>query len=266
MEEPASDLVLLDAPPGGRVAVITLNRPQASNAITTALALRLLEVLHDVSARPAVRAVILTGAGDRAFCAGADLKERLGMTPEAWTRQHRIFERMHQAVRALRTPIFAAVNGAAVGGGCELAMSTDFLIASDTARFGQPEVRRGIMPGAGGTQWLPRYLPRGLALQLLMTGELISAAEAHRAGLVNRVYPREALMPAAREIAEAIAANSPAAVEQAKRSARLGLEQPIEPAIEIELACYRRMVDHPDRVEGVAAFNERRIPRFRDAD
>jgi enoyl-CoA hydratase len=265
MARSAADLVLLDAPRGDAVVVVTLNRPEAANALSTALALRLTDALRDVAERPAVRVVILTGAGDRAFCAGADLKERLGMTPEAWTRQHRVFERLHHTVRTLRKPIFAAVNGAAVGGGCELAMSTDFLIASETARFGQPEVKLGIMPGAGGTQFLPRYLPRGLALQMLMTGELISAQEAHRWGLVNRVCAPGTLMPAAWEIAETIAGNSPAAVQQAKRAAKLGLEQPMEQAIEIELECYQRMVAHPDRGEGVAAYNERRRPKFQDA-
>lgn len=262
--ERASGPVLVESLSHGRVALITLNRPHVLNAINTDLALVFIDVLRDLAERPALRAVILTGAGDRAFCAGADLKERMGMTPEEWTRQHRIFERMHHLVRAMRKPIFAAVNGTAVGGGCELAMSTDFLIASETARFGQPEVTRGIMPGAGGTQFLPRLLPRGLAFQLLMTGELISAQEAHRWGLVNRICPPGELLAVAGGIADAIAANSPAAVQQAKRSAKLGLEQPIEQAVEIELACYQRMVGHPDRVEGVTAYNERRSPNFLD--
>ena len=265
MVERAADPVLVDVLSNGRVAQITLNRPHVSNAINTELALRFIDVVEDLAGRAAVRVLIVTGAGDRAFCAGADLKERMGMTPEQWTRQHRIFERMHHLVRAVRKPIFAAVNGAAVGGGCELAMSTDFLIASEHARFGQPEVTRGIMPGAGGTQFLPRFLPRGLAFQLLMTGELISAHEAHRWGLVNRVCPPGELLTTVRQIADTIAANSPTAVQQAKRSAKMGLEQPIEQAIEIELECYQRMVGHPDRVEGVTAFNERRAPSFLDA-
>jgi enoyl-CoA hydratase len=264
--EAASDPVLVEFSSNGRVAQVTLNRPHVANAISTDLALRFIDVLRDLAGRSAVRVVILTGAGDRAFCAGADLKERLGMTAAQWTRQHRIFEGMSHLVRAMRKPIFAAVNGAAVGGGCELAMSTDFLIAAEHARFGQPEVKRGFMPGAGGTQFLPRFLPRGLAFQLLMTGELISAREAHRWGLVNRVCAPGDLLATAREIADAIAANSPAAVQQAKRSAKMGLEQPIEQAIEIELECYQRMVGHPDRVEGVTAYNERRAPNFLDAD
>jgi enoyl-CoA hydratase len=259
------DPVLVEREREGRVALVTLNRPQVLNAVSTHLATRMIEVLTEVAGDPRVRVLILTGAGDRAFSAGADLKERMGMSPEQWTRQHRLFERMHGLVRAMRKPIFAAVNGVAAGGGCELAMSTDFIIASETARFGQPEVRRGIMPGAGGTQFLPRLVPRGVALQMLMTGELITAAEAHRWGLVNRVCPPGDLLRVAREVAQAIAANSPTAVQQAKRSARLGLDQPVEQAIEIELECYQRMVTHPDRVEGVAAFNEKRAPNFQDA-
>jgi enoyl-CoA hydratase len=229
------------------------------------MAQRLIDVLEEISERREVRAVILTGAGDRAFCAGGDLKERMGMSADQWTRQHRIFEQASQRLRQFRKPLFAAVNGIAVGGGCEMAMSTDFIIAAEHARFGQPEVTRGIMPGAGGTQFLPRFLPRGLALQMLMTGELISAQDAQRWGLVNRICAAGELMNTAEQIAGTIAANSPAAVQQAKRAARLGIEQPIEQAIEIELECYRRMVDHPDRHEGVTAFNERRPPKFQDA-
>src|SRR5437660_1247759 len=221
--ESLESTVLADYRHGGSVAVLTLNRPHVHNAMSTEMGLRLSQVLDEVSEQARVRVVILTGAGERAFCAGGDLKQRMGMTPEQWVRQHRTFEAAHHKLRSLRKPVFAAVNGVAVGGGCEMAMSTDFIIAAEHARFGQPEVTRGIMPGAGGTQLLPRYLPRGLAFQLLMTGELISAADAHRWGLVNRVCPPGELMGVAMELAERIAANSPAAVQQAKRSARMGL-------------------------------------------
>jgi enoyl-CoA hydratase len=250
----------------GRVALVTLNRPHVLNAFNTAMGLRLGQVMDEIAERKTVRAVIVTGAGERAFCAGGDLKERHGMTAEQWTHQHRIFEETHRKIRQLQKPIFAAVNGVAVGGGCELAMSTDFILASQNARFGQPEVKVGIIPGVGGTQLLPRHLPRGRALQLLMTGELISAEEAWRWGMVNEVLPdREALLRRALEIAEMIAANSPAAVQLAKRAAHLGREAPLEQAVAIGLECYQRLVDHPDRYEGVAAFNERRQPNFRDA-
>lgn len=262
--ETVESTVLSERRRDGGVAVLTLNRPHVLNAVSTEMGIRLSQVLDELSEDSRVRVVVLTGAGERAFCAGGDLKQRQGMTTVEWAHQHRIFDAAYQRLRSFRKPIFAAVNGIAAGGGCEMAMSTDFIVCSQNARFGQPEVTRGIMPGAGGTQFLPRYLPRGRALELLLTGELIDADEAYRWGLVNRVLPLPELMPAALELAERIAANSPAAVQQAKRSARMGLEQPIEQAIEIELECYRRMVDHPDRKEGVAAFNERRQPHFED--
>jgi enoyl-CoA hydratase len=258
-----ADPVLLEQ--RGAVALVTLNRPGVMNAMNTALSVRLGEVLDEIAERPGVRVVVVTGAGDRAFCAGADLKERQGMTAEDWTRQHRVFERSARKLRDLRKPVFAAVNGVAAGGGCEIAMSTDFIVAAEHARFGQPEVTRGLIPGTGGTQLLPRHLPRGLAFQLLMTGELISAPEAHRWGLVNSVWPADELMEEAFRLAERIAANSPAAVQQAKRAARMGLDLPLEAGIEAEIECYQRMVDHPDRLEGVDAFNQRRPPVFRDA-
>ena len=256
--------VLVALEGSGSIAVVTLSRPQVLNALNTAMAGRLGEVLDDLSARPGVRVLVLTGAGDRAFCAGADLKERLGMTPGQWTLQHRLFERTFWKLRNLRKPVFAAVHGHAMGGGAELAMSTDFIICSQTARFGLPEVSRGIQPGSGGTQLLPRRVPQGMALQLLMTGETIDAAEAYRIGLVNKVLPGPGLRPAALELASRIARNSPGAVQQAKHAALLGAGHSLEHGIEIELACYQRMVDHPDRHEGVSAFNEKRTPTFLD--
>lgn len=257
------NLILLER--RGAIALVTLNRPHVMNAMSTASGVRLSEVLDEIAEDAAIRVVVLTGAGDRAFCAGVDLKERRGMTPEQWTRQHRMFERTQHKLRNLRKPVFAAVNGVALGGGCETALSTDFIVAAEHARFGQPEVTRGIIPGTGGTQLLPRLLPRGLAFQLLVTGDPISAAEAHRWGLVNRVCPAGELMDEAMRVAERIAANSPTAVQQAKRAARMGLDLPLEAGIEIEIECYQRVVDHPDRYEGVDAFNEGRTPVFRDA-
>jgi enoyl-CoA hydratase/carnithine racemase len=261
----ASDTILVERMGGNPgVTLLTLNRPEVMNAINTELGEWLDEILANIAEQPSVRVVVVTGAGDRAFSAGGDLKERMTMTPEQWMHQHRIFERAFFRIRNLRKPIIAAVNGIAAGGGCELAMNCDFIIASENARFGQPEVKRGIMPGGGGTQNLPRFVPRGLALELLMTGELIDAQTAARVGLVNHVYPRESLLADAERIASLIASNSPAAVQQAKRSAKLGISEAIEQAIEIELECYLRMVDHPDRYEGVMAFNERREPQFQD--
>jgi enoyl-CoA hydratase/carnithine racemase len=259
------NIVLLERLRDGTVAKVTLNRPEVLNAIGTATAVRLNQVLDDIEADAHIRCVIVTGAGERAFSTGGDLKERNTMTPQQWTEQHRLFEHTYYRIRNLRKPIFAAVNGFALAGGLELAMQTDFIIAADHARFGQPEVTRGIMPGAGGTQNLPRRIPRGMALQLLMTGEAIDAEEALRLGLVNAVVALAELLPLAEQIAARIAANSPLAVQQAKKSVRMGLDAPIEQAIGIELECYAAMVDHPDRYEGVRAFNEKRPPNFQDA-
>jgi enoyl-CoA hydratase len=257
--------VILQREESGRIAIVTLNRPEVLNAFNTAMARRLGEVFDELSAQPEVRAVVLAGAGDRAFCTGGDLKERRAMTPDQWTLQHRLFESVHWKLRNLRKPIFAAVRGYAVGGGAEMAMSTDFIICGASARFGLPEVTRGIQPGAGGTQLLPRLAFPARALQMLMTGETITAEEAFRIGLANKVIPDAELMDEALAIASKIAENSPAAVQQAKLAAFMGAGQPLEHGIEIELACYQRMVDHPDRHEGVNAFNEKRAPRFLDA-
>ncbi|GAC1657433.1 MAG: enoyl-CoA hydratase-related protein [Candidatus Dormibacteraceae bacterium] len=260
----APDPVLLELRQGGRIALVTLNRPEVLNAFNTETSVRLATILTELADRPEVRVVVLTGAG-RAFSAGGDLKERQGMTQRQWVHQHRIFEATHHQLRNFRKPIFAAVNGVAVGGGCELAMSTDFIIASTSARFGQPEVSRGIIPGVGGTQLLPRFMPRGVALEFLMTGRMFSAEEALSWGLVNRVVEPGELLAVAEEIATRIAANSPGAVQQAKHAVRVGLDSPLEQAIEIELECYQKMVNHPDRFEGVTAFNEKRPPEFEDA-
>jgi len=252
--------------PAKAVAVLTLDRPAVLNALSTELSEAILEALSGLSHRRDIRVVVLTGSGDRAFCAGADLKERDGMSEEAWASQHVLFERMCAELRNCARPVIAAVNGVAAGGGLELALSCDFIIASASARFGQPEASRGIMPGCGGTQLLPRVVPHGLATELLLTGRLIDAAEALRAGLVTRVVPPDELLPSAIALAESIAANSPHAVEQIRRALRLGRGRPLEEALERELDCYRETVTHPDRGEGVRAFNEHRPPTFADPD
>ena len=252
--------------PVARVAVLRLHRPEALNALSTKLAQDIIATTAELAADRSVRVAILTGSGDRAFCAGADLKERQGMTPEQWHDQHVIFENAFAALRRFPKPIFAAVNGIAAGGGSELALNTDFMIAAESARFGQPEVRLGIMPGGGGTQLLPRRIPLGWARQLLMTGELIDAETALRIGLVNSLHAADELLPAAIGTAERIAANSPAALRQLRESVAEGLASQLEAALDIELEHYRRLVDHPDRYEGVSAFNERRPPAFADPE
>jgi enoyl-CoA hydratase len=258
--------VLLDYRSGGRIAVVTLNRPHADNAITTEMGARLTEILEEIAVRPAVRVVILTGAGPRVFSVGSDLRQRHNMTQEGWLRQRQDFDRTLYTVRQLRKPIFAAVNGIAYGGGSELAQSTDFIIASDNASFGQPEAMIGLAAGGGSPVFLPRLLPPGRAMQMLMTGDPISVREAYRLGMVNEIHPQVRLMDAAHRIAEKIASNSPTAVQAVKRAVQLGEGQPTEQAIAIMMDAHWRSAVHPDRVEGIGAFNDDREPTFLDPD
>jgi len=258
--------VLLDYLEDRRVAVVTLNRPHADNAITTEMGALLTEVVETIAVQTAVRVVILTGAGDRAFSVGSDLRQRKSMTKEDWLRQRQAFDRTLYTVRQLRKPIFAAVNGIAYGGGCELAQSTDFIIASETATFGQPEAMLGLAAGGGSPALLPRLLPRGKALQMLMTGDPVPAQDAYRLGMVNELHPSNDLLSAARRIAGKIASNSPTAVQSVKRAVHLGEGQPIEQAIATMMDAHWRSAVHPDRVEGIGAFNEGRDPSFDDSD
>ena len=258
--------VLLDYLSEGRVARITLNRPHADNAISTEMGTVLTEAVEEIAVRTAVRVVFMTGAGDRAFSVGSDLRQRKAMTKEDWLRQRQAFDRTLYTVRQLRKPIFTAVNGIAYGGGCELAQSTDFIIASTTATFGQPEAMLGLAAGGGSPALLPRLLPRGKALQMLMTGDPVPAAEAYRLGMVNELHEPGELEEAALRIADTIAGNSPTAVQAVKRAVHLGEGQPIEEAIAIMMDAHWRSAVHPDRVEGIGAFNDGRDPTFADSD
>jgi enoyl-CoA hydratase len=260
------DPVTLEYRSEDRIAIITLNRPNADNAITTEMGTRLTAVLESIAVRPVVRAIVITGAGDRAFSVGSDLRQRKNMTKEEWLRQRQDFDRTLYTLRQMRKPIFAAVNGIAYGGGCEIAQSTDFIIASDTATFGQPEAMIGLAAGGGSPVFLPRLLPPGKAMQMLMTGQPISAEEAHRLGMVNALHPATELMPAALRIAEQIAGNSPTAVQAVKRAVRSGEGQPIEQAVAIMMEAHWRSAVHPDRAEGIGAFNDDRDPQFADSD
>jgi len=263
--EPDSS-VLVDYLSGDRIAVITLNRPHADNAITTEMGARLTEIVESIAVRTVVRVVVLTGAGKRAFSVGSDLRQRKNMTKEDWLRQRQAFDRTLYTVRQLRKPIFAAVNGIAYGGGSELAQSTDFIIASDNASFGQPEAMIGLAAGGGSPVFLPRLLPPGRALQMLMTGDPITAGEAHRLGMVNQIHPQAELMAAAHKIADKVAGNSPTAVQAVKQAVKLGTGQPTEQAIAIMMEAHWRSAVHPDRAEGIGAFNEDRDPTFLDSD
>jgi enoyl-CoA hydratase len=223
-------------------------------------------VMESIAVHPAVRVVVLTGAGDRAFSVGSDLRQRKDMTKEDWLRQRQDFDRTLYTVRQLRKPVFAAVNGMAYGGGSELAQSVDFIIASDDASFGQPEAMLGLAAGGGSPVFLPRLLPPGRALQMLMTGDPITAQEAYRLGMVTELHPRGQLMDAALRIAEKIASNSPTAVQAVKRAVRMGEGQPVEQAVATMMDAHWRSAVHPDRVQGIGAFNEGREPTFADPD
>lgn len=246
------------------ILVVTLNRPEAANALNTQMGLDLMELFEGFSVDiEGLRVAILTGQGTKAFCAGGDLKQRNGMTDEAWQAQHLIFERMLRAILACPIPVIAAVNGAAYGGGCEIAAAADFVYASSDARFALTEVTLGIMPGGGGTQTLPRALGERRAKELILSGLPFTAQEAEAWGLVNRVLPPDALMEAALAIATRIAGNGPISVRQAKQAIHRGLQMSLADGLAFEIEAYNRLVPTEDRREGVRAFNERRKPDFR---
>jgi enoyl-CoA hydratase/carnithine racemase len=259
----AFDTLLLDEP-APHVALVTLNRPQASNAFNTRMGEELL-ALFEGFARPGCgyRAVVLTGAGDRAFCGGADLKERNGMPDEAWHAQHKLYEAMARAILEAPMPVIAAVNGAAYAGGCEIALQCDFIYASETARFALTETTLGLIPGIGGPQLLARAAGLRRAKEALYTGGPFSAAEALAWGVANRLFSPGQLLDAALETAGRIAANAPLAVRAAKRAADGGAGLPLAEAMALDLAEYERLVETADRMEGVRAFNEKRRPQFR---
>lgn len=245
------------------ILIVTLNRPESSNAMNTQMGLDLVELFEGFSTDiGGLRAVILTGSGGKAFCAGGDLKQRNGMTDEAWQAQHLVFERMLRAVLGCPIPVIGAVNGAAYGGGCEIAAATDFVYAATHARFALTEVTLGIMPGGGGTQTLARAVGERRAKELILSGLPFSADEAERWGLVNRVLPPDELLPAALAVAGRIAANGPISVRQAKQAVHRGLQMSLADGLAFEIEAYNRLVPTADRREGVLAFNERRKPNF----
>ena len=246
------------------VLLVTLNRPEVANAFNTQMGRDLLEFWTGMIAEPGkTRAVVLTGAGTRAFCAGGDLKERNGMTRTQWEAQHEIFERQYWALLDCPVPVIAAVNGHAYAGGCEKVLACDFAYAVPNARFALTEVTLGIMPGAGGTQLLPRAVGERRAKEIILTGKPFSAEEALRWGLVNRLCAPETLIQEALETANAIAANAPLSVRQAKKSIHLGLQMDLRSALRFEIEAYNRLIPTKDRDEGIRAFNEKRKPVFR---
>lgn len=250
--------------PREHVLLVTMNRPDAANAMNTQLSRDMIAVFEGLALDAGdARCIVVTGAGERAFCAGGDLKERKGMTDEAWGRQHAIFERMVRALLDCPVPIIGAVNGAAYGGGSEIAATMDFLYAAETARFALTETTLGIIPGAGGTQTLARAMGERRAKELLMSGRPFSAQEAADWGLVNAIFPREALIDAALDMAEKIAGNAPIAVRQVKQAIHRGLSMSLRDGLAFEIEAYNRTVPTEDRREGVLAFNEKRKADFK---
>jgi enoyl-CoA hydratase len=246
------------------VLLVTLNRPEVRNAFNTAMGRELLDLWTCLTEHASDwRCAVITGAGDRAFCAGADLKERKGLGAEAWRAQHELFERAFWTLGDFPLPVIAAVNGPAYAGGLELALMCDFIYAARSARFALTEVSLGIIPGAGGTQNLPRAVGERRAKEIIMTARPFSAEDAYAWGMVNRLCEPRDLLPAALDTAAAIAGNAPLAVKQAKKSIRYGSQMEIRTAYRFEVEAYNQLVDTDDRREGILAFNEKRKPQFK---
>ena len=249
--------------PSEHVLLVHLDRPPA-NALNTQMGRDLLKLWMDLYVDPdAVRCVVLTGSGEKCFCAGGDLKERNGMTDAQWQQQHALFEQMISAMMNCPIPIIAAVNGAAFGGGTEIAAGADFVYAASSARFALTEVTLGIMPGCMGTQNLPRAVGVRRAKEIILTGLPFSAEEAAAWGLVNRVTAPEELLAESLATAERIASNAPIATRQAKKAITMAEQIDGHNGYLYEIEAYNRMVVTEDRLEGVAAFNEKRPPVFK---
>jgi enoyl-CoA hydratase len=254
---------LLLSHPKNHVLQITLNRPAAANAFNTQMAQDLVNAFEAITMDPGdTRVLVLTGSGDRAFCAGGDLKERNGMSDTAWSRQHLIYERMARAILNCPTPIIGVINGAAYGGGCELVAAVDFAYVAEGAKFAQTEVKFGIIPGAGGTQTLARAIGERRAKELILTGQVFDADQALDWGLANAIYPLKELMPAALATAQTLAENAPIAVRQAKQAIGKGRQMSLADGLSFEIEAYNRTIPSQDRREGVKAFNEKRKPNF----
>jgi enoyl-CoA hydratase len=255
--------VAVELAPGGRagVALVTIDRPEALNALTFAIVDAIATALETLDADPACRAVVVTGAGERAFAAGADIKELAVQTPTGLARDDPFTP--WDRIRAIGLPLVAAVRGVALGGGCELAMACDMIVAGDDARFGQPEIKLGVMPGAGGTQRLTRAVGKARAMELILTGRTMDAREAEAAGLVTRVVPAAETLDAALDLAGAIAAMPPVAVRAAKRSILRAAELPLAAGLAFERHEFYLLFASEDQREGMAAFTEKRTPAWK---
>lgn len=245
------------------VLTVTLNRPESRNALNTQMGRELRDLFAPLVFEAGdARCIIITGAGEKAFCAGGDLKERNGMSDGAWRAQHALFEEAYYAIMGASVPVIAAVNGAAFGGGCELALACDFIYSARGARFAMPETSLGIIPGVGGTQNLPRAVGERRAKELILSARPFSAEEALAWGMINAVLENDQLMPKTLEVARAICANGRIAVRQAKKAIHYGMGVDLRTGLAFELEAYNRTVVTEDRLEGVRAFSEKRKARF----
>jgi enoyl-CoA hydratase len=245
------------------IAQITLNRPKVLNALNRALFAELDAALDEIAADESVRAVILTGAGEKAFAAGADIQELAQLSAAEGQQLALKGQRIFSKLENLGKPAIAAINGFALGGGCELAMSATIRIASETARLGQPEVKLGLLPGYGGSQRLPRLVGKGAAFKLLLTGDMISASEALRIGLVDEVVPAAELLPRVRALAATIASMAPVAIRQCIAAVHTGYDLPLDEALAHEAALFGLCCATEDKAEGTSAFLEKRAPMWK---
>jgi enoyl-CoA hydratase/carnithine racemase len=248
--------------PSAHVAEVVMNRPEVMNALSTDQVRRLGEAASQLAAEDQISVVIISSAVEKAFCVGADLKERLGFDENELRRQRPVFQEAFAALRELPVPVIAAVEGFALGGGCELALSGDLIVASASAVFGLPEVGIGLIPGEGGTQLLPRRIGFNRAADLLLTGRRVDAEEALRIGLADRLVPEGAARTSALQLAEEIATKSPISLRAAKRALQQGLDVDLTRGLEIESRAWEEAAFSADRVEGIEAFNQRRAPRW----
>jgi enoyl-CoA hydratase len=247
----------------GTVALVTLDRPQSLNALNTALLQQLRQAIRQAGDDASIRTVIITGSGQRAFAAGADIRELASMGPLKLQQHARFGQEIFGEIEQLGKPVIAAINGVALGGGCELALACTLRVASETAQFGQPEVNLGLIPGFGATQRLPRLVGRGRALDLLLTGRVIDATEAFRIGLADRVTPASSLLDEARALAQLLSGKAPVAVRAALEAVRRGAEMPLAEGQALEASLFGLVGASTDMREGVHAFLEKRPPVFK---
>lgn len=251
--------------PASGVVLARLNRPEVLNAVNTQLGREILDLFTAINggAEADARCVVITGAGERAFCVGGDLKERNGMTDLQWQAQRVIFKQYNLAMERCPIPVLCAVNGYALGGGAETVLRTDFAYAAENARFGFPEVKRGFMPGSGGTQRFARIVGEHRAKELILTGDQFSAQDALAWGMINKIVSQADVLSETLKTAEKIAQNPPLAVRIIKQSIHSGLQVDIETGLVIEALGHQRLTSAPDRMEGIAAFVEKRKPEWK---